>query len=685
MNLSGLLDFQRWTARGAGAPAHGSPSARLMRAWTAMQSIRTFFRYHGILAPAVRLMRHLSFKKKSLMVAGAFLLPIFYVSTLLTTQALQEYRDLERARAALQFSQTADELIQSVKAQRHAIWQATAEAPFVSDGHHETAISTSFRSFEVAASSFDEGDAVTREQREWLRSSFETIVGPLTNSKAEQLTVRTGFLRAVQRLVVATLQASPLARVPDASVRALVPLATRDIPEVYEQYRVLLARLAAAKEGPAMDLAKFQRLAPAKYAAERALADALSLAARQQQVEPDALASALVETLASVAQASKTLDQQLADTASLQDVEATSKQLDPVLDRLADLRTQSVARIAQRLDRVDQAWRWRMGTLFVVMSASLALATYVLVSFYHVMKGGMTMIEMEVDRMSRGDLSGRPVPRGTDDVARTMLALHTALARLADLFAVFRRGVGAVSHASGEIAAASHALGSSTLRSVEAGQAVESGIARILDHLERNDDLVQHAVDYSRDMTNDAGRSRRAMSKLSTRIDLLQTRSREIGKIVGMIDGIAFQTNLLSLNASVEASRAGAAGKGFAVVAQEVRQLAQRVSDAGQQISRIVATSITEIEQGHEIARHTLEAVNSTERNAKEVNSHLARLADLKSDGQDNARAMTEAMNQVRKTSEGNTQLVGQMETAAAELRGQSLKLSEQSGRFKLI
>ena len=296
----------------------------------------------------------------------------------------------------------------------------------------------------------------------------------------------------------------------------------------------------------------------------------------------------------------------------------------------------------------------------------------------------MLQIQREVDRMSRGDLSGRPRPLGTDDVARTLLALHESLARLADLFAVFRRGVGSVSHASSEIASASQALANSTQLSVEASQGVEQGIGRILDHLERNDDLVQHAVDYSRDMTSDAGRSRRAMAKLSDRIDLLQTRSREIGKIVGMIDGIAFQTNLLSLNASVEASRAGPAGKGFAVVAHEVRQLAQRVSEAGQQISRIVATSINEIEQGNEIARHTLDAVSSTERNAKEVNMHLSRLAELKRAGQENAEKMAEALNQVRKTTDGNTMLVSQMATAAGELRSQSLKLSEQSARFRL-
>jgi methyl-accepting chemotaxis protein len=296
----------------------------------------------------------------------------------------------------------------------------------------------------------------------------------------------------------------------------------------------------------------------------------------------------------------------------------------------------------------------------------------------------MRQIQREVQYVAEGDLSRRPSPLGRDEAALTLALITESLGNLGGLFSVVRRGVASVAHASTEIASASGDLSRGSDAALASVASVREGIGSMVGHLEGYEQCVQQAVERARAMRTESGRSRRVMGTLSERIAGLQQRSREIGKIVGMIDGIAFQTHLLSLNASVEAARAGEAGKGFAVVAHEVRQLSVRVANAAQQISAIVAASIAEIEQGRAITQRTVEAVVGTEAEVLGVNKVLQRLTELTSEGQHNARQMAGSLDQLHQFSESNAKLAEQMTDAAQELRRQSLQVSEQSSRFKL-
>jgi methyl-accepting chemotaxis protein len=340
--------------------------------------------------------------------------------------------------------------------------------------------------------------------------------------------------------------------------------------------------------------------------------------------------------------------------------------------------------IAARVTASAQQARLQLMLTLLALGVGSVLALYVLYAFYHVMRGGMEKIQDEVGRLAAGDLTGRGQPLGRDDIASTLQLLRDSRSRLADLFAVVRRGVSAVSHASGDIAGASDDLAARTERSTAALRQVEQGITDLIDYLENNEVCVARAVEGARLLSTESARSLRAMEALAQRIRGLQKRSREIGRIVGLIDVIAFQTHLLSLNASVEAARAGEQGKGFAVVALEVRQLALRVSDAARQIGTIVAGSTSEIEQGHEITQRTVGAVQATESQVAAVSLALSQLNTLTRQGRENTEIMNKALDHVRSTTDGNVALVGQMSGAARELRRQSLQLNEQSARFKL-
>jgi methyl-accepting chemotaxis protein len=336
--------------------------------------------------------------------------------------------------------------------------------------------------------------------------------------------------------------------------------------------------------------------------------------------------------------------------------------------------------IARRQAALGHHLLWLIG----MVTLGVVMAIYVMTAFSRVMRGGMQLIQSEVARMARGDLSGRALARGDDEVADTLRSLRASLSRLADLFTVVRRGVSSVSHASGEISSASEALARRITDATESMSGLQAGITATLGYLQTNQQSVAQAVDRAQDVTADAARSRRAMANLAEVIDSLHARSREIGKIVSLIDGIAFQTNLLALNASVEAAKAGTAGKGFAVVAGEVRGLAQRVAEAAAQITQVVDSSTNEIAQGQAIARGTVEAVVSTEANVNEMGRILSQLSQVTTEGQHNAEQMTRTLGEVKHHSDRTSDLVIQVEQAAKELRRQSLRLADQSARFKL-
>jgi methyl-accepting chemotaxis protein len=195
---------------------------------------------------------------------------------------------------------------------------------------------------------------------------------------------------------------------------------------------------------------------------------------------------------------------------------------------------------------------------------------------------------------------------------------------------------------------------------------------------------VDQAVDHARSMRIDAARTKRNMAGLRERMGTLLGKSREIGDIVGLIDGLAYQTRLLALNASIEAARAGESGKGFAVVAAEVRALAQRSAEAATQISGIVKASADEIADGHQLSERASEAVTQTEERITAINERMNRIVEVLRSGTAQAEEVLNLAREVGAATDGNVQLMQQLSTASSALRQQGDTLEDAMTRFKL-
>jgi methyl-accepting chemotaxis protein len=366
------------------------------------------------------------------------------------------------------------------------------------------------------------------------------------------------------------------------------------------------------------------------------------------------------------------------------DAPALSVRSRTLLTQLNETQSSCLADLTTALESVQAAQRHAFLGLCVIVLLGAGAGLYATLAFSRVMQGGMQLLQSEVGRMARGDLSGKAMPHGDDEIAHTLLGLRDSLRRLAELFTVVRRGVSSVSHASGDISQASATLADEIQRAGVAMHELHDGVKATVAHLDHHQHHVVQAVERARDVTHDAQRSRRAMGHLADVMSQLQHRGHEIGKIVSIIDGIAFQTNLLALNASVEAAKAGTAGKGFAVVASEVRNLALRVGDAAQQINAVVGRSTHEIREGLATAQATLDAVHATQRHADALGELMSQLAAVTLAGQETAERMSRTLEDVVRNDDRTGRLVEQVSEAAHELRHQSLKLAEQASKFRL-
>ena len=174
------------------------------------------------------------------------------------------------------------------------------------------------------------------------------------------------------------------------------------------------------------------------------------------------------------------------------------------------------------------------------------------------------------------------------------------------------------------------------------------------------------------------------MGGLVERMTSLHTQSRQIGEIVGMIDGIAFQTNILALNASVEAARAGEMGRGFAVVAQEVRSLAQRSAEAAQQIKGIVSRSTADIEAGSTLAAQAGQKVAGTVGTAGSVAQTMGTVLEGSREQRARIGEIHETLPRLSTDTQGNAALVEEIAAATGSLDASGRELHDLVGRFKL-
>jgi methyl-accepting chemotaxis protein-1 (serine sensor receptor) len=665
--------------------------SRALPSGAGWKAIREFFAYHGVWAIGVRGMRLWSLRTKMFLLVAVMALPML---PLVVHQILDQNRLVlgsAKRLAGLEVADSAYQLAASLDQTRQAL-EAGQPAPAVSEADVLLA--------RLAAGVANAGVRGLPLDVAWRAHQpvVDRAVAAGSQSPASRLEALTDARRSLVTLRQLAIADSDLLLTEDPGHAARTMLAVQVLPALHRHLSNLRsmaghqAALLAQQPRPSAELHALLLKAAGVVAEARGLlaqADRTLGGAhgRGLALPPGVAAAAGDSTNPALAMAGRTLDElearmlapePVVDLARLRREVALSAETIKAVQVVMDARVEHdlVAQHAQA--QADRRW------LFGALALTTLLAVYLVYSFFLVMNGGLSRLMQHMNRMAQGDLSARPQARGGDEVAETLQAMTTSLARLSDLLASVRHGVGAITQASEQIAGGNGDLRSRSRRSAEGLDALVAAVTRYTEQLQTCSRSVDGVVTTVQALRLASARNRRQVQRLQERMGDLRVNSREIGEIVDMIDTIAFRTNILALNAQVEACKAGDAGRGFAVVAQEVRALANRSADSARKVVDIVGRSTLDIEQSHAMADETSQAMVEADGHVDAIHGAMSSVAALTQQGDRESAAILDEIKVLKDSTSKNLDLVDQLAVASDALRGQGERLSHKVGLFKL-
>jgi methyl-accepting chemotaxis protein len=286
--------------------------------------------------------------------------------------------------------------------------------------------------------------------------------------------------------------------------------------------------------------------------------------------------------------------------------------------------------------------------------------------------------------VASGDLASQIEVRSGDEVGQLSAALKDMNESLATIVADVRGGTATIERASAEIAEGNQDLSRRTESQASALQETAASMEQLLGTVRQNADNARQANQLVLSATAVAGRGGNAVEQVVSKMDAINAASRKVVDIIGVIDGIAFQTNILALNAAVEAARAGEQGRGFAVVAGEVRTLAQRSAAAARQIKTLIAESAGEVDAGARLADEAGRTMADVVAGVRRVADIMGEISAASAEQVAGIEQVNTAISDMDRSTQQNAALVEQAAAAAAAMREQARQLSAAVGVFRV-
>ncbi|WP_414441515.1 methyl-accepting chemotaxis protein [Burkholderia sp. 22PA0106] len=325
-------------------------------------------------------------------------------------------------------------------------------------------------------------------------------------------------------------------------------------------------------------------------------------------------------------------------------------------------------------------WLAASGALGIV---STVLMVFVLRSVRRSLGGNLESAVDTARRIAQGDLTAH-VTLQRDDRASLLHALHSMQAGLIDMVSRVRLGTENINVGATEISAGNTDLSQRTEQQAAALVETASSMDEITSHVRQSAESASQAAALAGQAAEVATRGSDVVGDVVRTMDEITGSSRKIADIIGVIDGIAFQTNILALNAAVEAARAGEQGRGFAVVAAEVRSLAQRSASAAKEIKSLIDTSTTTVEQGATLVSRAGSTMQEIVQSVKRVNEILGEISQAATEQSTGIEQVNRAVGEMDQVTQQNAALVEQAAAAAHSLKDQAEVLREAVTQFAL-
>ncbi|MCC2961173.1 methyl-accepting chemotaxis protein [Massilia sp. IC2-278] len=285
--------------------------------------------------------------------------------------------------------------------------------------------------------------------------------------------------------------------------------------------------------------------------------------------------------------------------------------------------------------------------------------------------------------VAKGDLTSRIEAQGRNETGALMGALRDMNANLVDIVSQVRAGTGTIAEAADQISAGNLELSSRTEQQASSLEETASSMEELTSTVRQNADNAREANALAQTASQVAGRGGETVGRVVQTMDAITESSKKIVDIIGVIDGIAFQTNILALNAAVEAARAGEQGRGFAVVASEVRNLAQRSAGAAKEIKELIGNSVDKVEEGSRLVSDAGTTMQEIVDSIGRVTAIMSQIAMASAEQSSGIEQVNQAVAQMDQVTQQNAALVEEAAAASDAMREQAQALSALVSTFR--
>ena len=354
---------------------------------------------------------------------------------------------------------------------------------------------------------------------------------------------------------------------------------------------------------------------------------------------------------------------------------------DQLFSRLATSAREQMQEARQGVDTLAATMSGLIGVALVLALAVLIPLTYLSVRS---ITRSLAQARDLAERIAGGDLSRDTQALNHDEVGQLVTAMGRMQQSLRGLVRQVQDAAGNISTASSEIATGNHDLSQRTEQTAANLEEAASSMEMLTSTVQQSAQASRQASDFASSAAEVAARGGAVVSQVVSTMDQITTSSRKIADITGVIDSIAFQTNILALNAAVEAARAGEQGRGFAVVASEVRSLAQRSAGAAKEIKELIGSSVERVEDGSRLVSQAGQTMTEIVGSVRRVSGIIHEITASAAEQSDNIGHISQSVTQLDQMTQQNAALVEQSTAASESLREQALQLTRAVSQFKL-
>ncbi|KQX01867.1 chemotaxis protein [Massilia sp. Root418] len=642
-----------------------------------------------LLRPAIALMQRLRLFPKFMLVTLVFLLPLLLVATLLMRELHKSLEVTEREQLGVAYIGQLQQL--SELAQQHRTLERlrlAARQPL--DGAAlRAAIEARLKRLDSWQQDGGLAAAGMAGLPEWtaVRQAWKALAErQATLDARDSMALHGALLARVTRLNASVADRSSLSLDPEVQTHYLIGAFQKALPDVAEDLSVLTARGAAyidsgLFEGNEDQLVNATAML-ARHQLERLPAQADAILQHNPQLKP-----ALQPHLAAVPAALAFLERNKNEVSNSYN-QTSGKEFSAAGNQAIGQLYGFAAASARALDQLLAERRardlLRRNLMLAALGATLAVAAVLFAGFYLSFARDVGSLNRAVRAAAAGDLTLDISSPARDEIGSLVNAFGTMTQSLALLVEDIRSGAGRIADGADQLAGGNTALSGHTeaqagdlSATVASMRALTATVQRNAAHAERGRLLVQSASDIAQQ----GGRSVAAVVDTMAGI---RASSDKISDIIGVIDGIAFQTNILALNAAVEAARAGEQGRGFAVVAGEVRSLAQRSAAAALEIKKLIVDSVKEVEAGSALVDSAGATMRQVVQSVQQTAAIIEQISAAEAAQRGQIEQVDHALARIDDMTRQNGALVRQASVGADCLHQEAAQLGQAVSRFRL-